>query len=215
MYNKQVDKSHYRFSKYVHKKRWLSMWHQVDEVLALQPGSLLEFGPGPGIFKLLATHIGISVETVDLDPELNPDHVASADDLPFDDNTYDCVCAFQMLEHLPYEQALQAFREMTRVAKRHVVLSLPDAQRKWVYSFHIPKVGQKIIHIPRPRKKIPVHEFDGEHYWEINKKGYPLQKILDDFSQQNITLLNTYRVPEYPYHRFLVYAKNNAGGSKS
>jgi predicted SAM-dependent methyltransferase len=162
------------------------------------------------VFKLLAIHFGLSVETVDLDPELNPDHVASADDLPFDDNTYDCVCAFQMLEHLPYEQALQAFREMIRVANKNIVISLPDSQPKWVYSFHIPKVGQKIIHFPRPRKKIPVHEFNGEHYWEINKKGYPLQKILNDFSQENLSLMHTYRVPEYPYHRFFVYAKNGA-----
>jgi predicted SAM-dependent methyltransferase len=112
-----------------------------------------------------------------------------------------------MLEHLPYEQALKAFEEMIRVASKNIVISLPDSQPRWVYSFHIPKVGQKVIHLPRPRKKTPVHEFNGEHYWEINKKGYPLQKVLDDFSKQNISLLNTYRVPEYPYHRFFIFDK--------
>jgi len=150
MNQKQVDKSHYRFSKYVHKKRWLSIWHQLDEVLSLEPQTVLELGPGPGLFKTLAGHFGIRVETVDLDPELEPDYVASATDLPMENDSYDCVCAFQMLEHLPYDQSIKAFDEMARVAKDHVVISLPDAKAVWVYMLHIPKLGRKTIHIPRP-----------------------------------------------------------------
>jgi len=168
--------------------------------------TVLEIGPGPGIFKALVGHLGVSVETVDIDPDLKPDHVASATSLPFVDNSYDCVCAFQMLEHLPYDQALQAFLEMSRVAGSHVVISLPDAKKKWIYSLHIPKVGQKVIHISRPRLKPVPHVFDGEHYWEINKQGYPLQKVTNDFSA-HAKLLKTYRVDEQPYHRFFVFEK--------
>lgn len=210
MRNKQVDNYHYRFNKYVTKKRWLSIWHQLDEMLSLEPHTVLELGPGPGLLKALAGHYGILVETADIDPELSPDHVASAIDLPFDDNTYDCVCAFQMLEHLPYDQSLQAFTEMVRVAKNHIVISLPDSKRIWVYSFHIPKVGQRIIHIPIPRLRQRAHVFDGQHYWELNKKYYSLQKLVDDLTQNDIEIMKTYRVPEYPYHRFFVFEKGKA-----
>lgn len=200
---KQVDQSHYNFRKYVHQKRWLSIWHQLDEVLALEPSTLLEVGPGPGLFKVLATHFGISIETLDIDPGLKPDHVASAKELPFNDKSYDCVCAFQMLEHLPYEQSLKAFAEMTRVAKDHVVISLPDAKTLWTYSIYIPKAGQKTIHVPRPRLRALPHVFNGEHYWEINKKGFPLQKIIDDFNR-HAKMINTYRV-EGSRHRFFIF----------
>lgn len=205
MYIKQVDKSHYSFSNYVSKNRWASIWHQLNEVIKLYPDTVLELGPGPGIFKVLLSHFGITVATLDLDPELEPDYIGSATELPFADNTYDCVCAFQMLEHLPYDKSLQAFREMGRIAIKNLVLSLPDSKQKYEYSFDIPKVGKRTIRIPKPG--IKEHVFDGEHYWEINKKGFPLKKILNDFSQQKFSLTYTYRVPEMPYHRFFVYSR--------
>ena len=206
-YKKQVDKSHYRFDKYVQKKRWISIWHQLDDVLALNHHFVLELGVGSGLFKALAGHFGVAVTTVDIDTELKPDYMASATDLPFDDNSYDCVCAFQMLEHLPYEQSLKAFGEMARVARHHIVISLPDAKRLWAYTFHIPKIGDKTLLIPRPCLSLSVHKFDGEHYWEINKLGYHLQKIIDDFNQFQVQIIKTYRVAENPYHRFFVFKK--------
>lgn len=206
MYKKQVNQSHYKFSEYLHKGRWISNWHQLDEVLFLNPSNVLEIGPGRGFFKIMGNHFGLHVETVDIDPDLKPDHVASAQELPFDDNSYDCVCAFQMLEHLPYEQSILAFAEMTRVASKNIVISLPNAKKIWTYQLHIPKYGQKRIYIPRPYLRPIPHFFDGEHYWEINKKGFSLKKILDDFSQY-CNLLKTYRVNEFLYHQFFVFEK--------
>jgi len=203
----QVDKAHYSFRKYFHKKRWMSIWHQLDEVLSLAPRSVLEVGPGPGVFKALAGQFGVPVETADIDPELKSDHVASVMDLPFEDESYDCVCGFQILEHLPYEQAGRAFDEMVRVAKNNVIVSLPDAKDVWLYAFHIPRKGTRYWLLPKPRLRTPVHKFDGEHYWEINKRGYPLQKIIDDFSKSPVKLQKTYRVPEHPYNRFFIFEK--------
>lgn len=119
-YAKQVEKGHYEFNRYLSKQRWCSVWYQLDEVQKLQPNRVLEVGPGPGLFKTVAATFGISVETLDIDPDLKPDHVGSATAMPFSDGSYDVVCAFQMLEHLPYEAALQAFGEMARVSRRHM-----------------------------------------------------------------------------------------------
>jgi ubiquinone/menaquinone biosynthesis C-methylase UbiE len=125
---KQVDKSHYEFYSYMAKTRWASVWHQVDEVLSFKPQSVLEVGPGPGVFKAVLGRFGPDVKTLDLDPDLSPDYMASADSMPFDDKAFDVVCAFQMLEHVPYEKSLEIFREMVRVARKGVVISLPDAE---------------------------------------------------------------------------------------
>lgn len=204
-YEKQVDTAHYEFGNYVSKERWCSIWHQVDEIQKLKPENVLEVGPGPGLFKTTAASFGLRVETMDLDPALKPDHVGSATAMPFQDNTYDVVCAFQMLEHLPYEASLKAFEEMVRVSRRYVVISLPDARRVWRYQFHVPHTGPIELLIPRPQLSAPEHNFNGEHYWEINKKHYPLKRIIKEFTK-NVKLTHTYRVPENPYHRFFVFA---------
>lgn len=176
MTTKQVEKSHYDFTRYMSRARWQSLWHQLDEVLQLHPARVLELGPGGGVFKSMARLAGLSVETLDIDPELKPDHIGSATAIPLPDHSYDVVCAFQMLEHLPYEQSLLAFGEMVRVSRRHIVISLPDAKAVWRYTAHIPKLGVFDWLVPRPFAQTQAHTFDGEHYWEINKKGYGLRR---------------------------------------
>ena len=206
---KQVDKEHYAFSRYMHKQRWASVWHQLDEVLAFEPNTVLELGPGPGVFQAVASQFGPRVETLDLDPDLNPDHVAPADAMPFEDDAFDVVCAFQMLEHVPYEKSLAIFAEMARVARKGVVISLPDASRRWPYSLYIPKIGVLYILIPRPRIRAPEHRFDGEHYWEINKAGYPLARVRRDLAQAGqLRVSKMFRVSEHSYHRFFVFSKS-------
>jgi hypothetical protein len=201
---KQVDKSHYEWGRYLSQARWSSVWHQVDEVLKIKPRTVLEIGPGMGVFKQMIKLYSVQVETLDIDPALNPDYVGSATDLPFTDRSFDVVCAFQMLEHLPYETSLQAFKEMARVSKRNVVISLPDARWMWRYSLQLPKFGVFNFLVPRPTIGAPVHQFDGEHYWEINKRQFALSKVIRDFSQF-AQLAKTYRVFDNPYHRFFIF----------
>lgn len=201
---KQVDKSHYEFRRYVDKARWTSVWHQVDEAVQLAPARTLEIGPGPGLFKSVSGLFGLKVETLDPDPELQPDHVGTATALPFSDGEYDLVCAFQVLEHLPYEQSLLAFEEMARVARKNVLISLPDDRTVWPYTFYIPKLGASRWQMPRPFWKPRPAVFNGEHYWEIGKQGFPLTRVIADFGRVR-HLLRTYRVHENPYHRFFVF----------
>jgi SAM-dependent methyltransferase len=201
---KQVDKDHYEFSAYLSKARWNSIWHQLHEVQTLGAKRILEVGPGPGIFKTVAEQIGVHVETLDIDPALKPDHVGSAVNMPLPDSSFDTVCAFQVLEHFPYDESLAAFREMVRVSKKYVVLSLPDARYVWPYTIRIPTRTLEFL-VPKPRLRAPVHEFDGEHYWEINTRNYSLNRVISDLSKL-AELVSTYRVHENPYHRFFIFS---------
>jgi len=48
-----------------------------------------------------------------------------------------------------------------------------------------------------------MNKFDGEHYWEIGKRGYPLSKIINEIQKARFKVEKTYsRVFENPYHRF-------------
>lgn len=205
---KQVDLNHYEFSKYVHKKRWSSMWHQLDEVTQLAPNRILEIGPGPGLFKAMVRAVGIEIDTLDLDEELNPTYLASATAIPLQDRSYDVVCAFQMLEHLPFKESLLAFSEMCRVSKNHVLISLPDAKTLYPISLEIPRIGVNYLHLPKPRLGLRKHEFDGQHYWEVNTKNYSEEEVVSKLvSVGQVRLIKNYRVDENPYHRFLLFKK--------
>lgn len=208
IFNKQVDKLHYEFMRYMSKPRWISLWYQIYEVIKLKPSSVLEIGLGSGIFKSSIIASKINIETLDFDAALEPDYVSSVLSMPFDSDTYEVVCAFQVLEHLPYDKSLEAFSEIARVASKTIIISLPDAARCWPISIYIPKLGVKniLIHLPRFFQK--EHVFDNQHYWELNKKNYALQKIMHDFSKRApVKLLKSYRVPDNPYHRFFIYSK--------
>ena len=172
MLEKQIDKSHYEFHNCISQDRWISLWYQLSEVRSLKPRSVLEVGPGPGLLKTFAKNCGVSVETVDIDPELRPDCVASATSLPFSENAYGCVCAFQMLEHLPYRESVKALAEMVRVADDYVLISLPDAKVLWTYSLYFPKIGQVAFHFPRPRLFDPPKELLEPHFFDFSGDLY-------------------------------------------
>lgn len=54
-----------------------------------------------------------------------------------------------------------------------------------------------------------VHKFNGEHYWEIGKFGYPLSRIIKDIKIAGFNIKKTYRIFEVPYHRFFILEKVN------
>lgn len=208
-FTKQVEASHYDFMRYMHPRRWQSIRQQVAEVSSFSPKSVLEIGPGPGVFKAIVETLGVKVETVDVDPELRPTHVASATHLPVSDNAYDVVCAFQVLEHLPYDESLIALQEMVRVAKRAVIVSIPNSRKRFRYIIQIPKVGDIVVLLRVPRLRAVSHIFDGEHHWELEKAGFPLNRIKRDFcSAADLPLLREYVFNGNPYHHFFVFEKS-------
>jgi SAM-dependent methyltransferase len=123
----QVPPEHYWSRAYNSKERICSFWHQVDEVLGLGGGRVLEVGPGNGLVTEWLRRAGCDVVTLDHDPQLQPDVVGSVTAVPLPDDDVDVALAGQVLEHLPWDDARAALGEMARVARVGVVVSLPDA----------------------------------------------------------------------------------------
>ena len=201
--SKQVNKEHYT-NNYNSKRRFASFWHQIDETLKNNPKNVLEIGKGSGFFSAFISSEGVNIKTLDIAEDLQPDIVASVLDMPIPDNTFDTITCCQVLEHLPYNYFEQALREIARVSKENIIISLPDASMGWYYALHVPAYGRVEFMLQLPMIFKKEHIFDGEHYWEIGKKGYPLRFILEAFDASNLELIKTYRVIENPYHRFFV-----------
>lgn len=198
----QVAPEHYDVD-YDNKERFISYWTQIHEVVRLRPKSVLEIGIGNGFVHRYLRQRGIPVHTVDADERLGPDTVALVEKLPFSARQFEVVCCFETLEHLPFEKFQGAVEELRRVADKWVLVSLPDvtpyARIHVEWGFH-KKLVSKFFDLPF--RRMPVHQFDGEHYWEIGKKGYPLARVLSELEAAGLAVESTPRIEEDAYHRF-------------
>jgi len=86
-------------------------------------GKVLDVGCSKAPLRRLLPHLeytGIDLGE-DADLKLNLEKI---DRLPFEDGTFDCVVCSDVLEHL--DNLHYIFGELIRVAKRHVIISLPN-----------------------------------------------------------------------------------------
>lgn len=201
---KGSNRKHYSFSKYDYKTRWTSYWHQINEILNLVPKKVLEVGIGNKTVLNYLKNQGIEVLTLDINEKLKPDIVGNVLKMPFQDNSFDIILCAEILEHLPFEEFDKALEELERVSKKYVVLSLPHFGHSIKFSFKIPLIREKrfAIRIPFPIK----HHFDGEHYWEIGKKGYPLTKI-KRIIKKCFVIKKEFIPFESQYHHFFILEK--------
>jgi len=207
----QVDKSIYYGKHYLSPDRFASYGHQLQEIVALTPRNVLEVGIGNGLVSRVLREAGVELTTYDFDAALRPDVVGSVTDMPFGDGAFDVVACFEVLEHIPYEHVPRALGEIYRVCRNRALISLPDAAPS--ARLHIPRLcRERVLNIPfrRPRD----HVFDGEHYWEINKKGYPLAQICALMQRAGFALDHTFRVWTNPYHRFFRLRKPISSNGK-
>lgn len=201
-----MEPSHYFRAAYDSKERFISYWHQICEIVKLNPASILEIGIGNKFVSNYLKNKSYKVTTFDFDINLKPDLCGSVLNLPFKNESFELSACCEVLEHIPFDLFTSALAEIYRVTKYHVVISLPDVGRVFPLLIKLPKVGviKKLIPLP----KIPkIHNFDDEHYWEINKKNYPLKKIVSEIQSANFTILQTFQIFEFPYHRFFILKK--------
>ena len=125
---KRIDPRVYWTRAYNTKERTCSYWHQVDEILSLGAGTVLEVGPGPGIVTSWLRVAGLTVTTLDREPATRPDLTGSVTAIPAEDDSFDAVLCSQVLEHMPLETAGRALAEMRRVSRLGAVVSLPDTR---------------------------------------------------------------------------------------
>ena len=207
----QTDRSHYDES-YYERRRLYSVAVQAEVLWSLRPASVIEIGPGRGVFAALFRQLsGAPVVTMDIDPSLRPDVIGSVFEMPFDDGAFDAAACFQMLEHLPFERFTPALLEMRRVAKSGVALSLPDCSLALTMRMGLRnprKDGLVAAWTVQPSgaawrklKKVPN---SAGHYWEIGRRGTPLSVVRRAIREAGWRVEKEFRTAENAYHRFFV-----------
>jgi len=201
---RQVDKDAYQFKQYLGIDRWSSYYYQLREIIEQKPKSVLEVGVGDHVVGNYLKRYGIAYTSVDIAEDLSPDVAADVSALPFQNNSFDVVCAFEVLEHVPFERFERSLRELMRVSKHSVLLSLPHFGPSIRFEFKIPFLPRVRLayKIAFPKK----HIFNGQHYWEIGKRGYPAHRIRDLVAK--VGSIRKEFVPfENQYHHFFIVKK--------
>ncbi len=175
----------------------------------------MEIGVGNKVVSNFLKGLGLKVITCDLNPELKPDIVADIRNLPFDDNSFDAVVAFEVLEHLPFEYFEKSLKEINRVTKKSAIISLPYAcvslegllkvrfnlgKKKIRKSFYCP------LKVARFLKEIKIEE-NKEHYWEMGAKGYSKKKIRN-IIKKHFKIIEEFSAELNPYHYFFILEAN-------
>ena len=104
--------------------------------------TLLDVGTKTGLFCKLMQENGVVVHGLDdtLRSNMEPGIKFTQGDirsLPFPDNSFDCVTAFEILEHLTFPDCERAVAELKRVAVRQVIISVPFREYPIVEPNHL------------------------------------------------------------------------------
>ena len=125
-----IDKSHYTSKDYLKKERLFSYADQIEVVkkYADQNDQILEIGKGNGfVYNFLKEYFNYQINCVDINPALKAD---ITDDIispsTLNDKSYDLVTCFEVLEHMPFEASVKALNNMCAIARKYVILSIPD-----------------------------------------------------------------------------------------
>ncbi len=209
----QVSKEHYAAMKYDTLERFISYHYQIFSVLKLKPQTVLEIGIGNKLVSSYLEREGVDVTTVDFDKELAPDIVADVRNMPIPDKSYDLVMACQVLEHIPYEDFEKGLAELCRVTKRYAIVALPRRSSYFEIVIKFPFIRtllkRNFIDLAI-NKHIDFGGFEtsGQHYFEIDRKKYPLHKVRERI-ERHFTVLDEFSPVLNQYHRFFILERKS------
>lgn len=213
----QVDKSHYLFETYSSERRFTSYYHQVKHVLdivAAYGGTrILVAGKGDGVVpKILEAYdelleLGLTIHTYDFAEDLRPTYLG---DLMEIEKTitgkYDIIVCCQVLEHLPYEQAIAVLNSMSRIAD-HVVLSLPYKTLTFRGTLKIPVLPELEFCIKIPIIRNTKGMVDERHYWELGA-SISVAKFKKELKKLNYEVRQAYTIKKHGNIFFLILKSN-------
>jgi len=204
---KQVEKGHYE-AQYDSLGRFISYHSQIQAVVEKNPESVLEIGIGNKTVSNYLKERGTKVTTCDFDKRLDPDKVGDIRDLPFEDEEFELVTAFEVLEHLPFEDFIKGLKELRRVTKKNVIISIPYVTVNFFGKMKLLPFFRPVYFLWRALEyRWKKHEFDGQHYWEMGKKGYSRTKIRQVINAAGFEIEKEFTPQLNPYHYFFVLKK--------
>lgn len=210
----QKNKEHYFKSKYNKLDRFISYFYQVDLIGKFSEKSgkkILEIGKGNGLISDYLKKSGFDVTTFDFDKDLNPDIVGDAREINLPENSFDIIIAFEILEHIPFNEVENVLEKINKITKKYAIISLPYRSTAFEFVLKFPGIRSILkkdfvsffIRIPLRFKGI---ESSGQHYWEIDAFNHPLG-VIKRLLKRHFRLIKVIRPVLDNYRVFFVLEK--------
>lgn len=204
-----MPKSKYKKSYDGGPDRFMSYFWQIYITRNLEPEKILEIGIGNKTVNTYLKNQNYDVTSLDIDRELNPDFIGDIRKMPFNKGEFDTIIACEILEHLPWDDFEKSLSELHRVTRKNVIISIPYSTIDMAVIFK-PHLSRKMHKVFNHTFRIPLffkeHEYDGEHYWEMGKRGYSKKKI-KNIINKHFNILKETSPWIMPYHYFFVLEK--------
>ena len=215
MSNIQVAAETYFTKGYASLDRFIAYAYQLEDVRATRPKQMLFIGVGDGlVVDLLRKNPELSVTTLDIDPALHPDVVGDVRSLPFEDGSFDLICIYEVLEHLPFQESEKALAELARVSRGFVAVSVPHRRTGLDIALKFPFIRTLLKRdILKLSLLVPVR-FPGfavskQHYWEIDWWTMKLGRVRAAM-RKHFTIVAERTPPLDHYHHFFMLRSLNA-----
>jgi hypothetical protein len=192
--------------------------------------SILEIGPVSGYFSSIAKSLGYDVKTADINSRTNPDYLGDFLEVDIPER-FDMVAAFEMLQHLPYEDLPAALEKIAALSSRYVFISVPASVHRFGLSVDIPRLlaprrlglgwlrGSHTLSMTWewPRNADPPEsnwkgreDYWNPHYWEVGRKNYPRSLLLSEIKASGLNVLWHKYNPSHTRHLFVMAEKATA-----
>ncbi len=147
------------------ERHWRMYWHQqkMMQQKVLPEQTVLEIGVGSGFTANYLRSRGVHVATFDIDAEKNPDIIGNLATYEFRES-YDHVLAFEVFEHIPFEEFSRTLKKLAPICKGYVFFSVPRSEKTVIQGEIKMPFAEFTYHVRRPRKQIS----SKHHFWEVN-----------------------------------------------
>ncbi len=154
---------------------------QTAQLIPTDVKSLLDAGCGNGILcNYLYETSNIKITGLDRSKSAlkylkTEKKVGSISNIPFPNNSFDCVSSLQVLEHLNHDEYSQALSELCRVSKKYVIISVPYNER----------IDDNVTQCPSCKTTF---NFD------LHLRSFDKSKIVHLFDNYNFKCINTINI---------------------
>ncbi len=165
---------------------WRLYWRQqkLMRELVNRGDHVLEIGIGTGFAANYLRSRGVSVTTLDIDADKQPDVVANVVRYDFP-TTHDAILAFEVFEHVPYDDFCSVLARLSATARHYVFLSVPR-NMKFVLRIHVklPKLRARSLDWRVNKGRID----EPYHVWEVDHGGITVDSLEREFARNRFRI---------------------------